>query len=443
MSVESLSVPYFLQVELTYICNSHCLFCYNPSRGKRPTQDHLWKLIEKVYAAHVPLVQLTGGEISVLPGINDYADYLSQHSRVSVVTNAIRRQDFTTNISKIFLSLHGDKQTHEHVTNNPNTYDTIVNNIKHYIARGFYVATDVLLCSANYDQMHSLIGKAAELGMCEVFINRFQGGGFGVKSMVSLMPTIEQFRIALDQILAARKDFNITVTFGTAIPLCADERLITEGLEFNCQMGVRFAAISPNGDLRLCNQAMKHYGNILETPLETLWQHEDLNEYRDMRWVTGVCRECPLLERCGAGCRVDNSQSENYCPDLFVRNLQKRPKLVEQVLATSGAKRLINEIPLSSTAGERRLRVENGLLIVNKHPEKYIVRPNFTALIVDQRCVDLCNGSSNHHFVDEVDLWRSVQNREADPANDEIMSRYVDHLIAAGVLIEEPCGGNA
>ncbi|MCG8427778.1 MAG: radical SAM protein [Chromatiales bacterium] len=436
MSIETLSVPYFLQVELTYACNSHCIFCYNPTRGKRPDKDHVWNVIRAVAEAQVPLVQLTGGEVSLLRELNEYADYLADYSKVSIVTNAIRRHDLTSNISKIFLSLHGDKETHERITSNRDTYDVIVNNIEHYVGRGYEVATDVLLCSENYDQMYSLIGRAAELGMCEVFINRFQGGGFGVERMNALMPSVEQFRAALDQIIDARRDFGITVSFGTAIPLCADKRLVSEGLEFNCQMGSRFAAVAPNGDLRLCNQSLKQYGNITETPLTELWQQRSLNDYRDMRWVTGVCRDCPLLDRCGSGCRVDNSQSEDYCPDAFVRGLEKRPELVADILNESGDIRTVPEIPSSPNTGSRRIRTEKDLLIIDKYAEKYLVRSNYSALVVDQRCVDICVKSKDG-VIDEVDLWRSVQQSDSIPLRDDVMGRYVDHLVAAGVLVEE------
>jgi len=384
--------------------------------------------------AEIPLVQLTGGEVSLLTNLNDYADHLSLTSKVSIVTNGIRRCDLTKGIRKIFLSLHGDKKTHERITKNPDTYDTIVENIQHYVGRGFIVAADVILCTANYKQMYDLIRTAKELGMTEVYINRFQGGGFGVEVLTQLMPPITMFRDALGQLIAGRNDFGLAVGFGTSIPLCIDKRLITEGFEFNCQMGVKFAAIAPDGEMRACNQALKGYGNVTQTPIEEIWKSDSLDDYRDLSWVTGVCADCELLDRCGTGCRVDNSQNADYCPDAFVRDMDKRPDLVSEILAQPPEERA--PVPESPLTGQRRLKGEPNLLIIRKHPEKYLVRDNYSSLTVDDVAAELC-GAAQSGITSEQDLWtsalRQLPHRQLSPA---LLGRYVDHLVHEGVLIE-------
>ena len=248
-----------------------------------------------------------------------------------------------------------------------------------------------------------------------------------------------QFRQALDQIIAARNDFGCKVGFGTSIPLCIDERLITEGLACNCEMGIKFASIAPDGRLRLCNQALKSYGNILESPLEILWQDKSVDEYRDMSWVTGVCSECPLLERCGAGCRVDNSQSMDYCPDAFVRDLKRRPEVVEKIATRMDEHTPYQTVPISPDTSKRHLRTEDGLLILRKHPEKYLVRSNYSALVVDDICADLCTASQGG-FHDEKDLWWMARAHSLTDIDDALLGRYVDHLVAANVLIERQNG---
>src|SRR5947209_19923190 len=117
MRLRSYSVPEFLQFETTYSCNSHCVFCYNPSREQSFDPALTFRIVERIGEAHVPLVQLTGGEVSILPDLNLYIDHLHRTSRVSIVTNGIRRRELTPNLSKIFLSLHGDRETHERTTN--------------------------------------------------------------------------------------------------------------------------------------------------------------------------------------------------------------------------------------------------------------------------------------------------------------------------------------
>jgi len=249
-----------------------------------------------------------------------------------------------------------------------------------------------------------------------------------------LMPPMTMFREALGQMIAGRNEFGVPVVFGTSIPLCIDERLVLEGFEFNCGMGVKFAAVAPDGELRGCNQALKGYGNITRTPLETIWQSDALEDYRDHRWVTGICKGCPLLERCGGGCRVDNSQVADYCPDAFVRHLEKRPALVEQILEREAAKPAPPPVPVSELTGKRQLRAEDGLLVIRKHKEKYLVRDNYSTMVVDEVCAAMCEKATDG-YAEEADLWAAGRFHAPHLAN-QVFGRYVDHLTAVGVLCE-------
>lgn len=430
MRLRSYSVPEFLQFETTYSCNSHCVFCYNPSREQSLKPELTWEIIQRIGEAHVPLVQLTGGEVSLLPDLNRYIDHLSTISRVSIVTNGIKRRDLTHNLSKIFLSLHGNRETHEKITNHPNTYTPIVESIREYVRQGFRVAADVILCAENYNQMYELIGTAAELGMCEIFINRFQSGGIGVMMTDELMPAIDVFRRSLDQIVKAKHDFGVPIVFGTSIPLCVDKRLVTEDLNRNCNMGTKFASIAPNGDLRACNQALKNYGNILQTPLTVLWQDSSFDDYRDLRWVTGICRECPLLETCGGGCRVDNSQEADYCPDSFVRHFQKRPDVVEEIVAWMDHQQ--QPFPEGLFHENWSVRAEPNLLFVDAHPEKYLVRENYSCYLVDDVVFNIVRSAARGF--DDPSVLLSQAQRDLPQLQHEHFGTIMNFLMSWGVI---------
>ena len=437
MRLRSYSVPEFLQFETTYSCNSHCLFCYNPSRNHLHNPELTWELVQRIGEAHVPLVQLTGGEVSLLLDLNLCIDHLSRTSKVSIVTNGIKRLDITRELAKIFLSLHGNRETHEKITNNPKTYDKIIANIREYVRQGFPVAADVILCSENYHQMYELIGTAADLGMVEVFINRFQSGGIGVAASDWLMPPVEMFRRALDKILRARNDFGMSIIFGTAIPLCIDKRLLMENLFANCNMGTSFATIAPNGDLRLCNQALKSYGNILNSPLPELWQDPRLGDYRDLRWVTGVCRECPLLEVCGTGCRVDNSQAADYCPDVFVRHLEKLPDVVEELVEWMNTQ---ESTPLGLYNAHLPVEAEANLLFIDVHPEKYIVRNNYSCITVEEVVFNLVLSASRGVNNPSVLLKQALQ--QFPHLQAKHFTTIMDYLLMLG-LLQHSSGINA
>jgi radical SAM protein with 4Fe4S-binding SPASM domain len=206
----------------------------------------------------------------------------------------------------------------------------VVESVRKYVDRRFDVRCIPVLTSQNYQETYDIIRLAKQLGMDSVFVDRYEAGGLGTKQAEMLKPSIRQFREALTQMIAARDDFNMPVGFGTAIPFCLDERLLTENMYADCGVGTTFAAISPSGEFRLCNQSQIVYGNVLEKPIETIWKSKRIDEdFRSLQWVTEPCWSCALLSQCLCGCKVDLNCSDKYCVDYSVRGLKGPPAPVK------------------------------------------------------------------------------------------------------------------
>lgn len=375
--VKYYSVPHLVHIETTYLCNSRCIFCYNPSKISKINYPKLDKIVRAVRKAKIPHVYLIGGEPSLLKikKLNEYIDLLSETSSVTIVTNGkIYLKGLSKNLACIGIPIHGNKKIHEYLTNSPNSYNTIISNAKKYVEEGFDVRCIPVLMSINYNQMYDIIKLAAKIGMESIFVDRFESGGLGSKLMKKLSPSISQFKIALGQMIKAKKDFNMPIGFGTAIPFCLDTRLLKENMSADCGVGTTFAAIDPNGNLRLCNQSQKIYGNVLREPLEKIWNKNKINEFRDLKWVTEPCKYCPLLRECVCGCKVDSNCKGEYCVDYAVRDLKKPLN----PLKIKSAKLKI-EIPKNY----RRFIKNKYLKINDTHKEIYIITQYQTVEIDD------------------------------------------------------------
>jgi len=298
-------LPRFLQLEQTYACNSACVFCYNPSHKRQPDVDLRKRIVEEVNSYSIDHVQLIGGEVSILPELPELLSSLKDVRWRSIVTNGrILRSDIKDCVEEVYLSLHGDKEFHEGITRAQNSYEKIVENAENYVSWGIEVNCDSVLTKLNCDSVFDLCANAHEIGMKRIFFNIFQPAGLG--SGEDLSPSIDQIRSAISQLIEARNRLGIDVNFGTSTPFCLDERLITEGLAFTCGTGDWFASINPSGDLRICNQSTRPYGNILDTPLHKLWQSREIDsEYRRLTWVDEPCKDCVFLNDCLGGCRID------------------------------------------------------------------------------------------------------------------------------------------
>lgn len=314
-------LPRFLQYELTYACNSHCTFCYNPNHMQQPDEARRQAILDALNSYRIDHVQLIGGEVTILPNLPTYLDRLPDVRWRSLVTNGrIFVPELEGRVNEIYLSLHGNQEVHEAITRAKGSFEIIEESIKKYVAMGIDVHSDSVLTRLNFHLLFEIAVKASKLGMKTMFVNIFQPAGIGSFSSQDLSPDIEQIRNAITQMIRARNELGLDVMFGTSTPFCLDERIITDGLSFRCGTGDWFASINPWGDLRICNQSNRSYGNVLETPLYEIWHSGAINrEYRNLAWMEEPCNSCVFRSECLGGCRISDDGKPRLDP-IVVRD---------------------------------------------------------------------------------------------------------------------------
>ena len=94
---------------------------------------------------------------------------------------------------------------------------------------------------------------------------------------------------------------NLNISCNSLLPFCycSDDRVAVEALGLNCSGGIYSAAISSNGDMRLCVHDTQVWGNILNEDLKSIWS-------RISEWRTEISKNCAYLPDCMGGCRVDS-----------------------------------------------------------------------------------------------------------------------------------------
>jgi len=411
------TVPHLCHIELTYACNEKCIFCYNPERAKLGDLSIIDQIVESIAASQIPHVYLIGGEPSLLPEatLNRYIDRLSDHSSVTIVTNGLKRlRGISPRLACFGVPIHGaTAATHEFLNQSPGSFAKTLATIRSYVAEGFDVRCIPVLTGYNFDQMYDIIGLAASLGMESIYVDRYEDGGIGATNSGDrrLKPTAEQFRVAVGQIIQAKTDFGMfggRVGFGTAIPYCLDERMITAGITSNCGVGTYFCAINPNGDFRMCNQSQLVFGNVLREPIEEIWNRPTLDVFRDLSWVKEPCASCELLLDCTGGCKVDANCSDAFCIDYAVRGLS-RPvaELVAAVQHPQPAKQYPAEL--------RIFRPNRYMKLTVRYAEKFLVT-RYQTVKLDAMALAMAEAIVGEAIINEGDLVRRFADRvtEAD-----------------------------
>lgn len=426
------SIPHLCHIEMTYACNERCIFCYNPERAKLGDLAKVDEIVASVARSQIPHVYLIGGEPSLLPEakLNGYIEVLAPHSSVTIVTNGMKRLiGISQKLACFGVPIHGaNAKTHEYLNQTPGSFAKTLETIKHYVAEGFDIRCIPVLTGYNYDQMYNIIAIAAELGMESIYVDRYEDGGIGAmnsRERRQLKPTLEQFRIAVGQIIQARRDFTIfrgRVGFGTAIPYCLDERLVLEGLTSNCGVGTYFCALNPDGEFRMCNQSQIVFGNVLEEPLGVIWTKPALDMFRDLSWVEEPCSSCELLLDCTGGCKVDSNCSEKFCIDYAVRGLSAP--------TAEHARRVKHREPSRMFPVDFRVfRPNRYMKLTVSYPEKFLVT-RYQTIKLDQMALEMAEAVLLGSTINEAHLIA----RFSDRMEEEDIRCFVSQLVQVDAI---------
>jgi radical SAM protein with 4Fe4S-binding SPASM domain len=335
------------------------------------------------------------------------------------VTNGqIFLDGLSSKLACIGVPLHGKEATHDYLANKPGSYKIALSAIREYVRRGFDVRCIPVLTAQNHGEMYDVIRVAKKSGMESVFVDRFEDGGLGNRNSETLKPTSEQFGIALQQMIQARDDFGMPVGWGTAIPFCLDQRMVQSNMTCNCGAGSTFAAINPKGDLRVCNQSERIYGNVLEESIQDIWHKPEMEEFRGLSWISPACRDCAALAACTGGCKVDTNHSDMFCTDYSVRGKE------EAILNLPPAPEPEVVVPVEM----RAFRPSRYLRLSVAHPEPYVIT-RYQTVAVDDTAVRMVR-----QILDGAAREEELVALNQDDVEAEDIRRFVSQLILIDAL---------
>ena len=418
-------VPHLVHIETTYACNQSCIFCYNPNRNMKIDMNRIDTLVRKTYDSWIPHVYLIGGEPSLLGTrkLNEYIDLLSERSSVTIVTNGqIYLDGLSMNLACIGVPIHGIGDMHDYHAGSIGSFEAARSSIEKYVDCGFDVRCIPVLTKINHAHIGEIIKFANDMGMESVFVDRYEDGGIGSARSDELKLTSDEFNIAIEQMIEARDRFNIPVGWGTAIPFCLNEKMLSQDMKADCGAGITFAAVNPLGDVRICNQSEHIYGNLLsDRSFHEIWHSSEIDEFRSLQWAQHtICEGCNALCGCLCGCKVDASIDGEYAVDYSVRDSKSRPDFIDSM----------QEEPLiyPKITKWRNFSVDRYMRIHEFYPEKYLVT-RYQTVLLDEDALSLLKQIRDGQITSEEALYQNNPRFEKVEIND-----FVTDLERAGAI---------
>ena len=300
------TTPISFAIELTYQCNNFCPGCANIFEKERQKTLANWRALFDILCPpshrkkYAELIRLSGGEPTLHPEFEAILSHVDAfdiphatftNGRWARPESVIDVALACANFIGMLVSVHGSApDAHVKFTGGePADFDETCRNIRRAAEAGVLVFTNTVLTRYNCEQIDEVIALSQALGARHAVFNRYLG------PPIPLEPTEEQLRQAVRHIETLKRN-GVECRIGDCVPPCFEPNS-----SIGSNGGIEHCVISPDGDVRPENLTSYLFGNLFEQPLETIWQSERANWYRQQ--VPAACLECAELSRCRGGCR--------------------------------------------------------------------------------------------------------------------------------------------
>ncbi len=313
--------------ETTGKCNLNCKYCRRISENygnELTTQDaknfiDTLNIIAKTQNQPVVLI-FSGGEPLLRDDIFELANYAHQvnlptalATNGTLINRQIAQKLKSANFHRIAISIDGyNPETHDKIINKPGSFELAINGIKLLQKNNINVQINSTISKINASYTDKILLLVQSLNVQAWHIFMFVPVGCGAKLDDSQKLSGTEIENILHKIYQYSQQSSLQIK-PTCLPqyyriLKQHGALSSQNLLHRytrgCLAGINICFISAKGDVFPCGYLPISAGNILETPLEEIWNNSQLfAKLRTFSNIKGKCGKCKYLDICG-GCRA-------------------------------------------------------------------------------------------------------------------------------------------
>ncbi len=325
-----MELPRYFIFEPTMRCNLTCDFCYQKdSRGLSDKHELTFEQVKTIIDNLGPQMDhifLIGSEIFMRRDIVDIIEYLdSKRIACSLATNGtLINQEMVDRILKcpnvvmIWMSIDGLKDLHNKLRGSPYAFDRTTKALKMFAGKQ-NIGINTVVMESNLHELKELIPLMDELGVPQItfelemfnnkeeFDNTMKTFGLTIEDMSMLYSErtrpkyeIEELKSEWAEIQKRSKKYGIVAEIKPPISVYHDtfyKGTSRDELTLMCR-DWSSGRIDCKGNIILCGQLKKKFGNLLEKPLSEIWNSEEFKATR-MKFLThnmtDICKRCEKL----------------------------------------------------------------------------------------------------------------------------------------------------
>ncbi len=336
---------YFI-LELTARCNQDCRYCYNVWKAREGmvqremTTEEWCTLIGRLQdEMGCRQVTFSGGEPLLREDFREILAFCHRRGLESIVISNGRYLDqemlefcLAHGVKMFEVTLLGSNAaTHDGLTRVPGSWERALSAMTRLYKAGATWCGVFVATSENIGQVRETVEMMIALGAKVIMFNRFNPGGEGARHR-DLMPAPDDVQKALRVVDELAVAYNFPATASVPVMPCLVDLHGFQRVQFGfCAAGRAgsYPTIGPDGRVRPCNHSATILGDFHQQSMQEMLEGPALRAFTAV--VPEVCRPCPGLDQCRAGCRA----AAEVCfgsleePEPWLKaNLERLPPMV-------------------------------------------------------------------------------------------------------------------
>lgn len=319
----STRVPPVASWILTDSCNLACTHCYvgaGPSEGSRDLSGpQRARAVDRLAEAGVHTVFLSGGEVTLLPFLNDLVARLNARGIAVwictngwLVTGRMAQDLKRAGVVGASVSVdHARAAEHDRIRRRKGAWDRALRAIDQLRKAGIQVHVDYTATALNRADPADLVKVLKDAGVQLLSVKRFRPIKRGLENKSKLLLDIAEYRKLIDEFLVAGASHGLPLGFfDPAAEQFACEAHAAAGYSYGtgdvlgCMAGLRWFGITPDGTVTPCPLLNLPIGHVVRDDLRHVFAASSVvativNRSRRR----GRCGTCSRLRECG-GCRA-------------------------------------------------------------------------------------------------------------------------------------------
>ncbi|MBO4351760.1 MAG: TIGR04133 family radical SAM/SPASM protein [Proteobacteria bacterium] len=318
--------------ECTHRCNLNCRHCGSDCRAQAlhpdmPAED-FFRVLDKSISPKIDPemfhISIAGGEVLLREDLYDIGREIQKRGYPwTFVTNGMLlnsdklEQLCDAGLERVALSLDGPPEIHNHIRQNPESYQHAVNALQCLVQSKELKLYDVITCVTPPLLPHLVSFRDFLISAgCKKWRLATISPMGRARNNPDLLLNGGQIRQLLDFIVQTRKEAKIHANFTCDGFTGCYEGEVRDNF-YQCDAGITIGSILIDGSISACNSIRSNHiqGNIYQDDFMEVWENR-FQQFRDRRWTKkGICAHCEMYSFCeGNGMHLyDDNDNLLHC----------------------------------------------------------------------------------------------------------------------------------